>query len=249
MFGVLGVIVGLAIGGGLVLLRATQLELTRRLASTALTMAAIAVLGFLGLAYLASNKGGDSGMAAVTWVVFLIVGVCSTALFCLVVGGYQAMVLKSQARLMARSLLVDVLLVGLAVFCYNRFVFQPAQSARINDWWSREYARREARKRLYERIPEPYRGINSAMLDDHARMRRQSGGSMPPLVPQDVENAIRNAEHASAAPPAQDRIDYAGIATARTSYQWGLGIGWLIGGLAFPLLLRAKTTPQVGKGA
>ena len=244
MFAIIGAVVGLAIGGGMVWLRANRTELMQKLSVAALLLVLVGALGSLGLACAASRSGGDAGMAAVTLMVFLVVGLCAAVLFCLLVGSYQALVLRTQYRLMARSLLIDVLLLGLALFCYNRYVFQPAQSSRVNDWWGRESARRESRQDLHDRIPPQYRGMTSAMLDEHARLRRRSGVAMPPLVPQEVENAIRNAENASAAPPVQDRIDYSGIAAARTSYQWGLGIGWLIGGLALPLLLRPKAPPR-----
>ena len=184
-------------------------------------------------------------MAAVTLLVFLVIGLCGTLVFCVMVGAYQALVLRSKFREIARSMILDVLLVGLALFAYQRFVFNPAQSARVSDWWGRESARRESRQDLYDRIPPQYRGMTSAMLDEHARLRRRSGVDMPPLVPQDIENAIRNAENASVAPPTQDRIDYSGLAAARTSYEWGLGIGWLIGALASPLLLRPKSPPRL----
>lgn len=245
MFGILGAAFGLAIGGGMVWLRANRTELTRKLSLAAMLVVLAGAIGSLGLACAGSKFGGDAGMAGVTLVVSLVIGLCGAVLICFIVGSYQALVLKGQYRVVARSMLVDVLLIGVALLAYQRYIFNPSQAARVDDWWGRESARRESRQDLYDRIPPKYRGISSAMIDEHDRLRRHSGVNILPLVPKDVENAIRNAENGSAAPPVQDRIDYAGIATSRTGFQWGLGIGWLIGGLAVPFAFRGRTKPPV----
>lgn len=243
MSDVIGGLVGLAIGIGMVWLRAERPAISRRLSMAALILALVGVSGVLLMAFLGSRQGGDAGMAAITSVVFLGLTVGAALLISLLVGAYQALVIRANYRDIARSMLLDLVLIGLAFYFYSSIIFEPTQSARVSAWWQRESTRREARQDLYKRIPEQYRGITSAMLDEHARLRQRSGVDMPPLVPQEIESAIRNAENASAAPPVQDKIEYSDIGLARTRFQWGVLSGWAVGGLLFPWVLRRRPAP------
>lgn len=205
------------------------------------------LIGGLGtiLLFAGSNKGGDAGMAALTFLIFGLLGVASATVAALLLGYVQGSALKRPAWPIARTVFAEVAILALAVYWYQSDVIGAKQSVVSDEYWKHETARRNQLKELYERIPEQYRAIDGQLLnmrENQARELAKQGIKVPPMVPKDVERAIRAYENVQRNPlPGPPLPDYQSLSKQRTDFQKGLFIGWILGAFALPwLVFRAK---------
>lgn len=241
-----GGVIGLTIGLGLFLARAVD--------QRAITIASVLCGACIGIGLLlalvnlatAGSKGGDAGMAAITWVVLAFVAVVVATPLALAIGLIQRLRFGGTVHWATLTLVIDAACLGITLETYRRIVLLPAERAVTNSWWAEEQARRKELTDIRNRIPMQYRGISSAMLDDIERRERlavRAGKPMPASIPQSVRNAIRNAENSSLRPGVPlDVSSLAAVGHARDAFTKGVALGWVFGAallpFAFPLRRR-----------
>lgn len=196
---------------------------------------------------LSGGKGGDAGMAAMTWLIFLVLGLALVAGMMALIGALQAAAFKLPMWPTALSVIPEVVALGLVVSAYHSQVAVPAQKAITAEWWERELTYRNSRKNTHDEIPAQYRGITTEMLNMRAAQAQQlakQGVSVPPLVPKHVEEMIRKAEvRANEPEPIPDRAKQAQIGVDEAEFRKGAVGGWLLGALLCPWILRRWVLP------
>lgn len=217
-----------------------------------LGMISIVMLGLISAAAVlflmkAGSKGGDSVIAAMTGLVFLVLGLALILGSMVLIGGMQAAAFKLPMWPSALSVIPEVIALGLVVTAYHSQVAVPAQRAITEEWWQRELAHRNRGKVKGEEIPAQYRGITVEMLNMRGAQQQElakRGISVPSLVPPEVEKAIRNAEARAMEPgPLPDRTKQEQIVEDEKAFRTGAIAGWLIGALACPWIVRKRVLP------
>jgi len=242
-----GLIFGALYGGGL----AIGLFLLRRfwwkgaMGLGWLALGALLLGGLYAVAAIARPSGGsDASMYKAMFLIAVVAGtglvaICSV-LLCLIQG--RAMGKPIGISLLA--FLPDPLLLGAGYLFLLNGVTGPIERKTTDDWWQQELARRKRVEGYQKRIPEKYRQITSQQLNWHARVIAESkkyGHITPPLVPPDVENAIRNYENESAKPqPIPNRQVYREIGDMRNAYLAASILAWLAGVALTPLLAKIR---------
>lgn len=243
-------LVGASIGLGLALaflyVRARHWAVVQPLGKISLIL--LLAIGALGVAamFFGFRGGGDAVIAAMTGLVFIVLGMALICGAMVVIGGMQGTAFKLPVWPTSLSVIPEVLLLGLIIGAYHSSVAVPAARAVTDEWMKREIAYRNQRKNRY-RVPAQYQGITSQMLNEHARMQSdmaKRGLSVPPMVPRDVENAIRNAELQTMEPgPIPDRARSEQIRDDENRFRKGSAGGWLIGALVCPWIIRKRVLP------
>ncbi|HMS56887.1 MAG TPA: hypothetical protein PKA27_15960 [Fimbriimonadaceae bacterium] len=214
----------------------------------------ILVVGGLGAILLiaGSNKGGDAGMAAMMVLFFGLLGVGVSVVAALLLGFVQGSALQRPSWPIARTVFAEVAIVALIVYFHQSNVVAPRQSNLTNDYWKQETARRNELKKLYDRIPEQYRSIDGQILnmrEAQARELAKQGIKVPPMVPKEVEKAIRDYENVQRNPlPGPPLPDYEGLSKQRTDFLKGIVIGWILGAFGLPWLFprpKAVAAPPI----
>jgi hypothetical protein len=154
----------------------------------------------------------------------------------------QRHILGHSFLIIARSLLLEIGVVALVAFGFLSFVFRAAEAAITDEYWQKELKRRELAENSQNAIPPAYRGMSSEMIDEHNRMRRdmeKQGLKLPPLVPPDVEKAIRDVERARSEPAASNLSLYQANNKRRIQFMLSLWGFWLFSAFVAPFVFKA----------
>lgn len=241
-----GALFGLGLALAFLYVRARHWAVVRPLGQMSLVL--LLVLGALGVVAMvfAGRGGGDAVIAAMTGLVVLVMGIALICGAMMIVGAIQGGALKLPIWPTSLSVIPEVILLGLIIGAYHSSVAAPAARTVTDEWLKREIVYRNQRKNR-NAVPAQYQGITSQMLNEHARIQSEMaklGQSVPPLVPRDVENTIRNAELESMQPgPIPDRARSEQIRDDENRFRKGSAGGWLIGALVCPWIIRKRVLP------
>lgn len=154
---------------------------------------ALATVGTVALV-LGSGKGGDAGMAAITFLIFggltLLVG----GLIVLLVAKVQSLAFGTRTRREVAPIVVEILALGAILWVFQESFIQPKQRAITNAWSVKDQARRTARENVDRQIPPQFKAMTPQFLDQQESMERwvsQHGPPVRPAVPPKVADAIR----------------------------------------------------------
>ncbi len=243
----MGGFIGLGLALVMLAIRARCWAAVGPLGKISLVMLVLIAGGGVITLVLSGGKGGDAGMAALTWMVFLVLGLALMAGAMVLIGALQAAAFKLPMWPTALSVIPEVVALGLIISAYHSQVAVPAQKAVTAEWWKRELAYRNSRRAKREEIPERFRNITTQMLNEHTQVQSdmaKRGVSVPPLVPREVENAIRNAEFQSMeVGPIPDRVTQEQIGIDENEFRKGTVGAWLLGALVCPWIIRKWVLP------
>lgn len=243
----IGGFIGLGVALAMLAVRARCWAAVRPLGVLSLVMLGLVSGAAVVFLLLAGSKGGDSVIAAMTGLVFVVLGLALVLGSMVLLGAMQAAAFKLPMWPTALSVIPEVIALGLIIGAYHSQVAAPAQKAITDEWLQREIAYRNRGKSPREEIPAQYRGITTQMLNMHAAEQQQlakQGISMPAMVPKDVEAAIRNAEARAMEPePIPDHAKQAQIGVDENEFRKGAVGGWLLGALLCPWILRSWVLP------
>lgn len=247
---IVGALFGILIGFGMYFLRFRFPSIASALGWVGVIVAAVGG-SMLGIAIFGQmSKGGDYAMNAITFALVIgtaILGALGVVVFLAIL---QRHILGLSFLIIARSLLLEIGLVALMSYGFLNVVFRAAEAGITNEYWQKELKRREEAKHLKDSIPPAYRNMPSQMIDEHNRMRRdmeKQGMKLPPLVPADVEKAIRDAEKASAQPAAASNLSlYNANNRRRTQFMFSLWGFWFLSAVVAPFVFKATIKDGVG---
>lgn len=248
---VVSAIAGTVLSGGLYFLRRTSWELAKILGWIGLLGLGLAALAVLVTLFRSSSQGGDAGMAAVTLLIFGLMGSAVGLGLALLIGFGQARALD---RPIASGLFVgipDAFLLAFCMYWGMGFIHQAVERPVTDEWWQRELARRQKRQQQLNEIPPQYRENIYGVLqqiDQDRRFRRQNGLPEIETVPRDIENKMRNYwnETGTQVMPVPDRSGYQRAGAMRKGALPGILAGWIVGAFALPWVFRTRQ-PQTGK--
>lgn len=246
---------GILAGGGIGFLIAFGMFALRRffwkgalgLGWAAVVLGGYAVLMVGALMVRGQSQGGD---AAMNTLIFLVGAVVGVGLWAGVTGAlalFQGVRMRHKFLPSALACLPDLALVAGAFWAFQTFVSTPIERRTTETGWQQELAYRNRLKAVKERIPEQYREITSAQLNEFARQQSlaaKEGRSLNPLVPRDVENQIRNYENEvfMKPRPIPDRSGYTRARQLRSSFTTALAASWLVFVVIASLLVRPAKT-------
>lgn len=239
-------VIGFAAAGGLFLLRRHAWGVARFLGILALAGLGV---GAAGLFVTLLQAKGD---AAMNGMVLMVVGLCAVSVgvaVAFVIGAVQARALGRPPLGGVLSGTLDSIALGICLYSVTTFAHRFIERPAIDQSWQQELERRREREREKQAIPMPYREMGPEFLralDEDRRMKRKMGVSEVETIPRDVENKLRNYWNATAMPPAAPNFPperpahYVLSANVRKLGTIGLGVGWVGGAIALPILMRRR---------
>ncbi|MCC7433514.1 MAG: hypothetical protein IT363_02440 [Methanoregulaceae archaeon] len=242
-----GALIGLGLALAMLAIRARCWAAVRPIGVISLVLLGLLSVAAVLFLFSVGAKGSEGGIAALTALVILVLGLTLVLGLMVLVGANQAAAFKLPMWTTCLSVIPEIVVLGLLLLAYQSQVAAPASRAVTAEWWERELAHRNSRKAKREEIPEQYRGITTQMLNEHVKTQSdmaKHGLSVPPLVPREVENAIRNAElQTMDIGPIPDRARQLQIGVDENSFRKGAVGAWLLGALACPWIIRKRVLP------
>lgn len=207
-----------------------------------------AVGGFVLLAW-QSRKGGDYGMAAVTFVIFAGMGLVLATLLNLLAASIQASRLGRKVGEVSRACWPDVIAGFLLVLWLPGNIY-AAEARRIGDERAQtEITHRQKVRAAEEAIPEQFRGMPYEIIRQREEQARQvkaeHGIDIPQIVPPDVAAKMRTLEQLRASAPTFTLNPYQEINERQKANRWYGAIGWLVGVFVLPFAFPKPAAPTI----
>lgn len=237
----LAFLIGLAIGGGLYVMRRHFWSVLNALGlagSILLGTGVVVIVGFLVLSM--GKSGGDAAMNAMTFLVFFGLVVVACMIISAIFGAVQAKRLHLPIGHVMRTLFLDCVALGIAVYALTAIFYTAPVKSNSRQAMDQEMQRREKVKELKAKLPLEYHENAAMMLQiqrQQEEMMRRSGRPMveskaDQLAPI-VNEYVRLREQTSTTPLSF----YQDLNELQRKQRIYLGVGWLVGALLLPLAL------------
>lgn len=237
-----GVGVGVAVATSLYLVRRFAWTLSLALGWGAMSLGLMGCLALALVSFLAIAKGGEGVTAGMTALVLLVLAILVAIALPLLVAAVQYRLLSRKFWETFRSIILEPVAVGAAVWMFQLSVTNPIQTNTTSDWWRREQARRARIEKALKAIPKQYREYTPTDLRLDAFNRAEiakRGFVVKPAVPFDVQRKLQDYWSASSEPePIPDRSRYSESQDQQRNFAMGAGGAWLLVALVIPFCLR-----------
>lgn len=217
----------------------------------------VAVLSAAMLVMSGSGKSGDAVMAAMTWLIFLVLGSLCAILVALLLGAVQGAFLRKTAGQVALTLSVDLIALALGLLLYQELVHSPAlrRAGEESIAWERQRRENEHNqierttrrvKEITQQLPPQFRHMS--VMELNMRLQAESdrrGHGYPPMdvIPNEVANLVRERselQNAVPAPVVGPPNRYASITEAEKEFRKGLLASWVAAALLCAPFLRRR---------
>lgn len=198
-----------------------------------------------GFGVITAGKGGDSAIAGMTLLIFLVLGVLVAALFVTLAASFQSPRLGRPWFAVLRSVMLEPVVVGILAWSVISGAITSAQRAIVEDWVAQETARNTRVRLAREAVPEKYRDktqVEIDMDDWQVSEAAKHGFKSEPNIPPDVKAKLRAYWQASAQPqPIPDRTNQTELSERKSALMRAAPVAWFVVAVLWPLVYRRPT--------